>query len=104
MSARTRPSSCSRAISAQICSVKRTVERGIGLSERAVRLLRRDRHRLPPHLLAEIVQRVLDVDADQRVERVADIGGGLATTPRPALSTSLTSIETMATRMSPLFR
>ena len=83
---------------------KRAIQRRICPPEGAVRLLGGNRHGLAPHFLAEVVQRVLDVDADQRVDGVAGIGGGLPTKSRPAFSTSLTSIETIATRMSPLFR
>ena len=74
ISGRTSPSSCSRPISDRNWSVRALIQRRIGLSERAVRLLCGNRHCLAPHLLAEIVQRVLDVDADQRVYGVADIG------------------------------
>ena len=47
---------------------------------------------------------MLDIDADKRVDGVANIGGRASDDTASGVRTSFTSIETIATRMSPLLR
>ncbi|WP_312858725.1 hypothetical protein [Rhizobium sp. G21] len=46
---------------------------------------------------------MVEILIDQAIDRLLDIGGGSATIASPASSTSVTSILTVAMRMSPLF-